>query len=384
MKLRKMLAVSMATMVATASLAACGSKDEEKSKEKETKVNSFKTSMEEGAKIENAEYKTEMSFSVTGGDMDIDEETKKMFGIKGDTLDMEVSFAGQKAGDNMSSTVGLKLGELKTDFIEVMYVDGDAYLNLEMLSDSVEKIVSDLAEQDISEQFDKMMPKGKYIEITKEQLSELFEKAVGMNFEAYMNMLKESANSKESKEAEEMVKFFVELLDKAAKKADLYKKAGDKYSLSINKGNLNEILDAIVEIVEKEGEEIAKKINKFSGEQTVTANDIKSVVSMLSIYDVEQMIGDEMDFDFTISSEYAENKWAVGLSASLEAQGNAVEVELSYEAVEKKNLEIKAPKDLVDEKIANELVDSVIKGIEKSTGSSNGLDTDINFNDFNL
>lgn len=379
MKLRKFLAVSMVTVLTTASLAACGSDDEENSSKKESKINSFKASIEEGAKMENFEYSADMSIKATGEALD--EETKEMFGLKGDTVEMSVYFNGEQAGDNMSSTIGLNIGEFKSDFIEVMYVDGNAFFNLEMLSDGAKKLASELADTDITEQIKEVMPEGKYLKITKEQLNSIFEEAIGMDVDTYMEMLQSSVDTEENKKAVEIFEYFVDLLDKAAKNANLYKNDGDKYTLTINSDNLNEITKALCEVVEKESEEIAKKLNDFCGEETITAQDLKATVAMLKVYDLEEMIGDELDFSISISTEYTEEKWAVGFSFGIEVEGDSIEIGLSFEAVEKDDLKITAPTDLVEEEAADELIEAIISGIGSSVNSESSMEIYQDFND---
>lgn len=363
MKLKKIIALTMSAILMVMPLAGCGSDDKE-----ENKIGSLKSSIESGLKMDKYTYEGSMGVSVEGKDFfeAMDEEVIEIFGITNNKIWADVTFKGSVADENADVSLGISINDkIKEDILKLMVVDENAYINIKTLQNGITGIVKEITDQDISDVFSENMPEGEYLKLTEEMLLNNLEFTGDLN-----GIMGQVANGADRDKYSEFVEYLAELLSKGIKKGsgDAYSNSGDKYKLTINNHNVNEIMSGIVEIFTAKSSEISEKINTILGEEVIDGDTLSSTLSMLNSYDITSII--DADFQLEIESEFVDGKWDFAVTFSVSEDDNKLNFYLKYSAAESDDISISAPTDLISDEDAEELINALTEGFGADSSSN--------------
>lgn len=366
MKLRKLAAVFMTAVMAVTTLAACGNDEEEVNE----KTGSFKSSIEEGLKIENCSYEGKISISVKGEDLssEIDESLKEILGMKDDSMNMALTMKGKtdKDNGNAEAVIGVALNDnaIKADLLELMMVDGTSYIGVETLTTGIADIVKKVTGQDISSNIKETLPNGAYLKVTKEMLQDILEAAQFTASGMASGLLEQGTAAADEEKVSDLMEYFADIIDKGIKKGakDAYSNDGDVYKLTINKSNINGIVEGLADVIASKSDEISKKLSDIMGTEIVDADTLKSSAEMLKAYDVAALMGD-VDFEMAVTTQYKDDVWNLGFSFNIKEGSNEVEVGLDYKAEKDDDLEIKAPTDLISDEDTETIMNLITSGM---------------------
>lgn len=362
MKLKKLAAVVMTAALAVTSLAACGNDEKENAGQK--KIGSFGEAFAAGAELEDVTYEGKFKLSMSGDEfVDIDEAASAILGDSG-KIEATVTLSGANVGDKAKAKVGINVNDkLKADLIDVLYLDKTVYLSVDTLADGITGMVKDITGEDVSEQISALRPEGDYLKLTEDTLKELLESAGNISYKVTdIAGMTDELSAEEAEKYTELAEYFVDLLDKGIKKGakDAYSKDGDTYKITINNGNINKIAEGLSEVISSKSTEVAKKLNGILGKDTVDADSISSMASLIKNYDIAELLG--ADFEVVLSTSYKDNTWTVGASVSIEADGNKTAISFDCKATKADKLDIKAPEDVISDEDTQALI-ALISGM---------------------
>ncbi len=354
MKLKKFWGVVLTLSLAVTTLIGCGNDDDDESTKS---VDSFKSSIEAGSAISQYTSDTQLKLTIKGKEMlaEVDEEILDSLGVTNNKLDLALSMSTKYASEKANSAkVGYTVGKYSGDVLDVVSVDGTAYVNLRMLKDAIFDVVGDIEDiKDIKAEVEAAMPEGDYIELTPEILNELVDTS-GFN-------MANIATTESTKEMTEFIEFIGKEFDKAAKKSedDIYSKDGDCYTLKINNSNIDSIVSSLAEVASADADKIIEKFNAAFGDMGITAAQITQVSTLLQSFNLSENLGDDIKFEMSISSEVKDNTWNLGFIFNMSYGDEYIEMSVSHKKVEDKELKVEKPSSIIAKEDLEEMIESI-------------------------
>lgn len=418
MKLRKLAALAMTAVLSLTVLAGCGSDDKEESKSEGKKAASISEAYEKAAAMEKYTLSGGFTVAVSGDYLDdVDEEIADVIG-GGNGLTLAGTWDGKIDTKNNAADVSLGIslgGASSVKILDYVMADGDAYIGLRTMADGVEKLLTDVLselpdedEGSVAGIIGEELPDGNYLKVSEETLNEivgmiedvygdaLSEAGVEITEGSYEDMMSEFMNSDEYKELEKAVSYFADLIIKGMKNGSdtCFTNDGDTYKMTVNKNNINDILSGVLEQVEANSEEIAKKINSIAGEELISSEELEQMASLLSVYDVASLMG-EYDFSLSLSASYVDDTFKSGIAFAFSDSSNRIAVSIENTAKQDKELKISAPTDVIADEDAQPIIDEFMEGLREGLDSTyeeipfdefeNDLqDDDYSFDDFDF
>ena len=400
MKMKKSLALAMATTLVVSSFAGCGSDEKAANKnaagsdKKAESVASLGEAIEKGAAITKGNIDGKINVTVKGAELTGDlaeSEYAELIGIKDDTLTLGLTYAGETDGKNSSCTVGINVNDkIKADLLEMLAVDSTAYVNVTKLVDGVFGVASDFTGMKADELKAQIsLPAGSYLKLTEENIKDLFE---GTEYEyAFSGALgnaESAANEEYIKKVEEFGKYAIKLIDEGIKKGDkdAYKENDGTFTLTINKSNINKILTGVVTVASDNSEEFVTKLDDLYKEIAGTslgidAETFKTTLESVKNYDVASLMGD-YDFSVSISSAYKAGEWTFGVDFSLSEGDQSVAFDFTNVMKENDKVSIEAPTDLISDEDTQSLLSQVKSLLQNTSATENKLNDDYEDYDF--
>lgn len=402
MKLRKLASLAMTAVLSLTLLAGCGSDDKDESKSDGSKAASISEAYERAAAMEKYTLSGSFTMSMSGDYLDnVDEEIMDVIG-GGDGITLAGTWDGKIDTKNNAADVSLGIslgGKSSVEILDYVLADGDAYIGLRTMADGLEKLLSDILSDipdddgsSIAEIIGGELPDGNYLKVSEETLKEIVgmvedvygdiieESGMPITIDSYEDMVSEFMNSDEYKEVEKTVKYFAELLIKGMKNGsdNCFTNDGDTYKMTINKNNINDILSGVLEQVEKNSDEIAKKINSIAGDEVISSSELEQMAALMSVYDIAKLMG-EYDFSFSLSASYVDDTFKSGIAFAFSDSTNRIAVSVENTAKKDKDLVISAPSDVISDEDAEPIIDEFMNGLRYGLDSTYG---DIPFDDF--
>ncbi len=397
MKLRKLAALAMTAVLSLTVLAGCGSDDKNQIKSDGKKAASISEAFEKAAAMDKYTFSGSFTMTVTGDEIeDIDEEIMSVIG-GGNGVTLSGTWDGKADNKNHEAdvSIGVSLGgKASVKLLDYVLADGDAYIGLGTMVDGVDKLLGEMSEEEISikELIGDELPEGNYLKVSKETLDEIMEiiedsygdmlQDAGMPVVSgsYDDIMSEFMGSDQYKKAQERLKYFAELLVKGMKNGSdtCFTNDGDTYRMTINKNNINDILSGVLKEVEKNSDNIAKRINDIAGEEVVTAEQLEQAASLFSVYDIASLMG-EYDFSISLSASYVDDTFKTGIAFAFSDSSNKMAVSVENTAKKDDSLKISAPSDVISDEDAKPIIDEFMNGFKKGI---NGASGSLPFDDF--
>jgi hypothetical protein len=412
MKLKKFAAMSMAVAMAATALTGCGSDDKEsggssKSESKaeaEVSATSMADAFSKASGIENCEYEIGLDFTIKTDELEetinSSDEAKEIFdtlGISGDELKVSLTFAGKTKGtDAQTLSIGYKFGNLSGTLTDFIYVDDTLYVNVAEVVSTVEDVADKFGMKDTISEYETLIPEGDYVAIpgaTIEKVAEALCDEANISVEDLTVSLNDVDNAK----AQDATVYFIEELEKIAKKADGAYSEKDGYTITVTKNNLSSLAEAFCSVVSEDAEDLVSKLKDLLGddyldELGVNADDLDEAVEELKDLnyddykdDFEGEIEELEDLDYTVSTNYTGTEgaavWTFDVGVSINVEGTAVTCAINTKVTENQNVKITAPDSVMAEDDVNALlsmagIDSVDDFIQMFTGNSYDYDYD--------
>lgn len=396
MKLRKLAALAMTAVLSLTVLAGCGSDDKNKIKSDGKSAASISEAFEKAAAMDKYTFNGSFTMTVSGDAIeDIDEEIMSVIG-GGNGVTLSGTWDGKADNKNNEADVSLGVslgGKSSVKLLDYVLADGDAYVGLGTMVDGMDKLLKEMSEEQISvkELIGDELPDGNYLKVSKETLNEIMNiiedsygdmlKDSGMPIASgsYEDMMSEFMSSDQYKKAQESIKYFAELIVKGMKNGSdtCFTNDGDTYRVTINKNNINDILSGVLDEVQKNSDDIAKRINDIAGEDVVTVQQLEQMASLLSVYDIATLMG-EYDFSISLSASYVDDTFKTGVAFAFSDSSNKMALSLENTAKKDESLKISAPSDVIADQDAKPIIDEFMNGLREGI---NGTAGNITFDD---
>lgn len=396
MKLRKLAALAMTAVLSLTVLVGCGSDDKNKIKSDGKSAASISEAFEKAAAMDKYTFNGSFTMTVSGDAIeDIDEEFMSVIG-GGNGVTLSGTWDGKADNKNNEADVSLGVslgGKSSVKLLDYVLADGDAYVGLGTMVDGMDKLLKEMSEEQISvkELIGDELPDGNYLKVSKETLNEIMNiiedsygdmlKASGMPIASgsYEDMMSEFMSSDQYKKAQESIKYFAELIVKGMKNGSdtCFTNDGDTYRVTINKNNINDILSGVLDEVQKNSDDIAKRINDIAGEDVVTVQQLEQMASLLSVYDIATLMG-EYDFSISLSASYVDDTFKTGVAFAFSDSSNKMALSFENTAKKDESLKISAPSDVIADKDAKPIIDEFMNGLREGI---NGTAGNITFDD---
>lgn len=396
MKLRKLAALAMTAVLSLTVLAGCGSDDKNKIKSDGKSAASISEAFEKAAAMDRYTFNGSFTMTVSGDAIeDIDEEIMSVIG-GGNGVTLSGTWDGKADNKNNEADVSLGVslgGKSSVKLLDYVLADGDAYVGLGTMVDGMDKLLKEMSEEQISvkELIGDELPDGNYLKVSKETLNEIMNiiedsygdmlKDSGMPIASgsYEDMMSEFMSSDQYKKAQESIKYFAELIVKGMKNGSdtCFTNDGDTYRVTINKNNINDILSGVLDEVQKNSDDIAKRINDIAGEDVVTVQQLEQMASLLSVYDIATLMG-EYDFSISLSASYVDDTFKTGVAFAFSDSSNKMALSLENTAKKDESLKISAPSDVIADQDAKPIIDEFMNGLREGI---NGTAGNITFDD---
>lgn len=390
MKLRKLAALAMTAVLSLTVLAGCGSDDKNKIKSDGKSAASISEAFEKAAAMDKYTFNGSFTMTVSGDAIeDIDEEFMSVIG-GGNGVTLSGTWDGKADNKNNEADVSLGVslgGKSSVKLLDYVLADGDAYVGLGTMVDGMDKLLKEMSEEQISvkELIGDELPDGNYLKVSKETLNEIMNiiedsygdmlKDSGMPIASgsYEDMMSEFMSSDQYKKAQESIKYFAELIVKGMKNGSdtCFTNDGDIYRVTINKNNINDILSGVLDEVQKNSDDIAKRINDIAGEDVVTVQQLEQMTSLLSVYDIATLMG-EYDFSVSLSASYVDDTFKTGVAFAFSDSSNKMALSFENTAKKDESLKISAPSDVIADQDAKPIIDEFMNGLREGINETAG------------
>ena len=380
----------MTAVLSLTVLAGCGSDDKNKIKSDGKSAASISEAFEKAAAMDKYTFNGSFTMTVSGDAIeDIDEEIMSVIG-GGNGVTLSGTWDGKADNKNNEADVSLGVslgGKSSVKLLDYVLADGDAYVGLGTMVDGMDKLLKEMSEEQISvkELIGDELPDGNYLKVSKETLNEIMNiiedsygdmlKDSGMPIASgsYEDMMSEFMSSDQYKKAQESIKYFAELIVKGMKNGSdtCFTNDGDIYRVTINKNNINDILSGVLDEVQKNSDDIAKRINDIAGEDVVTVQQLEQMTSLLSVYDIATLMG-EYDFSVSLSASYVDDTFKTGVAFAFSDSSNKMALSFENTAKKDESLKISAPSDVIADQDAKPIIDEFMNGLREGINETAG------------